>query len=187
MPSFRHNLLGIGVLCDQDCKVLFTIRSVIIYDKDNKPFLTEWIETVRAKLWRISLNQDLSDIPPFPEDHNATPEEATIEAYSAYDLPSVEALVKYFHAAAGYPMRSTWLTAIKAGNFKTWPGLTYNNARRYCPSAGEFIKGHMVQTRKNVRSTKIKESKADILKQQFARALYGAKTRVGELPDSRRP
>ena len=40
MPSFRHNLLGIGVLCDKDCKVLFTKGSVIIYDKNNKTFLT---------------------------------------------------------------------------------------------------------------------------------------------------
>ena len=26
-------------------------------------------------------------------------------AFSAYDLPSVEALVRYFHAAAGYPIK----------------------------------------------------------------------------------
>ena len=42
MPSFRHNLLGIGILCDKDCKFLFIKRRVIIYDKDNKTFLTGW-------------------------------------------------------------------------------------------------------------------------------------------------
>ena len=54
-----------------------------------------------------------------PEDPDVTPDEATLEAYSAYNLPSVEALVKYFYAASGYPVRSTWLTAIKNSNFKT--------------------------------------------------------------------
>ena len=42
MPNFCHNLLGIGVLCDKDCKGLFTKSSVIIYDKDNKHLLTGW-------------------------------------------------------------------------------------------------------------------------------------------------
>ena len=42
MPAFRHNLLGIGILCDKDCKVLFTKEMVIIYDKNNEPFLTGW-------------------------------------------------------------------------------------------------------------------------------------------------
>ena len=44
MPGFRHNLLGIGNLCDKDCRVVFTKHSVVIYDKNNKPFLTVWRE-----------------------------------------------------------------------------------------------------------------------------------------------
>ena len=157
IPSFRYNLLGIGVLCEKDCKVLFTKRSVIIYDRDNKPFLTGWRETDREKLWHISLKPDLYNFPPFPEDPGATQEELTLEAYITYDLPSVKELFKYFHAATSYPVRYTWLTAIKAGNLKTWPGLTYNNAHRYCPSADETLKFHMVQTCQNIRSTKLKE------------------------------
>ena len=191
MPSFHHNLLGIGVLCDKDCKVIFTKRSVIIYDKDKKPFLTGCREIDRAKLWRISLKLDLSKFPPCPKDPGATQEGATFEAYSTYDLPSVEAFVKYFHTAAGYPVRSTWLTAIKAGNFKTWPGLTYNNVRHYCPSSDETLKGHMVQTRQNIRSTKLKETQSDIVniqfKQQFTRAGYGSKTKRVKLPDIEKP
>ena len=88
-------------------------------------------------------------------------------------------------------MRSTWLMAIKAGHFKTWPGLTYNNACRYCPSVVETLKVHMVQTRQNVRSTKLKETQADIVKLQFKKqftgAGYGAKTRSNELPDMEKP
>ena len=79
MQNFRYNLLGIGVLCDKDCKVLFTKRPVIIYDKDNIPFSSGWREIVRSKLWYISLKPDLYNIPPCPEDPDATPEEATLE------------------------------------------------------------------------------------------------------------
>ena len=76
------------------------------------------------------------------------------EAKKAYDLPSLEALVRYMHVAAGFPVKSTWLKAINKGNFTTWPGLTYSNEAKYCPQSVENLKGHMVQSSQGVRSTK---------------------------------
>ena len=81
---------------------------------------------------------------------------ATLEAYSAYNLPSVEALIRYFHAAAGYPVRSTWLTAVSAGNYSSRWGLTLANATKYCPLATATIMGDIFQKRQGVRSTKPK-------------------------------
>ena len=81
-------------------------------------------------------------------------EHTTLGVYSAYELPSVAALVRYFHAYTGYPVISTWLNAIKAGNYMSWTGLTYNNEARYCPSSDKTIKGHMVMTRQGIRSTR---------------------------------
>ena len=67
-------------------------------------------------------------------------------ALNVHDLPSVAALVKYLHACAGFPVHSTWLAAIKAGNFASRPGLTYANAAKYCPIYVEKIRGHMAQS-----------------------------------------
>ena len=58
------------------------------------------------------------------------------------------------HAAAGFLVRSTWLQAIKNGNFNSWPGLTYDNAAKYFPQSMEKLKGHMVQSSQGFRSTK---------------------------------
>eukprot|EP00956_Cyclotella_meneghiniana_P042677 scaffold249030_cov93-Cyclotella_meneghiniana.AAC.1 len=79
-------------------------------------------------------------------------------ALNAHDLPSVGALVHYLHATAGFPVKATWLAAIKAGNYSSWPGLTYANASKYCPSSDETIKGHLAQVRQGIRSTKPKPS-----------------------------
>ena len=87
-----------------------------------------------------------------PDDANRS----TLKAYSAYDLPSVRALIRYFHATAGYPIRSTWLKAIGSGNYSTWPGLTLANAKKYCPTATATLMGHLFQKRQGVRSTKMK-------------------------------
>jgi hypothetical protein len=54
---------------------------------------------------------------------------ASTRAFNAHDLPSVG-------AAADFPVKSTWLAAIKAAS---WPGLTYANASKYCPSRDETI------------------------------------------------
>ena len=77
-------------------------------------------------------------------------------ALNAHGRPSVGALVKYLHTCAGFPVRSTWLAAIKAGNYSTWPGLTFANAAKYCPVSVETIRGHMAQSRQSTRSTKLK-------------------------------
>ena len=88
------------------------------------------------------------------EDHGG--KTVLLSAFSAYDLPSVEALVRLFHATAGYPLKSTWLRAIKKGYFDSWPGLTYANVNKYCPLAIETMRGHLTQVRQGLRSTKIK-------------------------------
>ena len=72
------------------------------------------------------------------------------------DLPSIPALVGFYHACLGFPVKQTWLEAIKAGNCDTFDGLTYSNAARYCPDSDETILGHLAQQRQNIRSTKPK-------------------------------
>jgi len=62
--------------------------------------------------------------------------------------------IKWIHSVSGYPVKSTWLKATKAGNFVGWPLLTVNNVTKYYPDTVETPRGHMNQTRKNVKSTK---------------------------------
>ena len=143
MTGFRHTLIGVGPLCDADCTVTFTRASVIVRDAQVSPVLTGWQEQSGPRLWRIALQPGESNLPNIPHDANSN----TLKAYSAYDLPSVEALIRYFHALAGYPVHSKWLKAIVTGNYSTWPGLTPDNAAKYCPSATATILGHLVQKR----------------------------------------
>jgi hypothetical protein len=80
------------------------------------------------------------------------------QANSVYDLPYTEQAIKWMHAVCGYPVKSTWLKAIKAGNYIGWPMLTECNVNKYYPETSETSKGHTNQTRKNVRSTKAKRT-----------------------------
>jgi hypothetical protein len=48
---------------------------------------------------------------------------------------------------------STFINDTEAGNFVTWPTLTAQHVRKYLEKSEETLKGHLNQTRKNVRST----------------------------------
>ena len=90
-----------------------------------------WLEIEGPSLWRMSLLQDETSTPDITAP-NA--QKSTLKAFSAYNSPNVEDLIRYFHAAAGLPVRYTWIKAIKTGNFDSWTGITYQNSTKYCPT-----------------------------------------------------
>ena len=48
------------------------------------------------------------------------------------------------HAAAGFPVKETWIRSVRAGNYATWPGMSVKSIIKYCPDdAEETLKGHM--------------------------------------------
>ena len=98
----------------------------------------------------MSIMPNTVNIPPLPNDHKTT----TLQAFSDYYLPSIEALIQYFHADSGFPVRDTWSKDIKAGNFASGPGLTNQNASKAYPTTNETLKGHMVQVHQGFCYTK---------------------------------
>jgi hypothetical protein len=78
------------------------------------------------------------------------------EVNNVYDLPAMPQTILYLHAAAGYPVKDTWIKAIKHSNFITWPGLTPETVRKNYPDSDKMQKGHMKQQCQNVQLTKVR-------------------------------
>jgi hypothetical protein len=76
---------------------------------------------------------------------------------NVYDINKFHEAIQYLHAKSGSPVPSTFIKAIEAGNFVTWPTLTAQHVRKYLEKSEAIIKGHLNQTRKNVRSTRPKK------------------------------
>jgi hypothetical protein len=64
-------------------------------------------------------------------------------------------LIQYHHASCFSPRQSTWLDAIRNGQFTTWPGVTVSAVQRYFTKSIATALGHLDQNRKNVQSTKV--------------------------------
>ena len=76
---------------------------------------------------------------------------------NVYDLRSLARAVRYLHAAAGFPTKTTWLKSIRNSNYLIWPLLNIHNLNRHLPESEEVQKGHMQNQRQGVRSTKAKD------------------------------
>jgi hypothetical protein len=51
-------------------------------------------------------------------------EKHELQCNHAHDNNNQKYLINYLHAACFIPVKLTWITAIKNGNFLSWPGLT---------------------------------------------------------------
>lgn len=110
MPSFPDSLISISKLCDAGLHCTFAPQSVLAFDPSTNDIkLQGWRDTA-SKLWRFPLGQERTNINTDSAQHSNS-----ITANSAYDLPSVSALIKHHHASAGFPIKNTWCQAIKDG------------------------------------------------------------------------
>ena len=79
-------------------------------------------------------------------------------ANNVFDLPYIEEAVKWIHAVCRYPVKSTWIKSIKAGNYIGWPMLNERNVAKYYSETTKTPKGHLNQSRKKFRSIKPKRT-----------------------------
>jgi hypothetical protein len=104
----------------------------------------------------------------------------------AHDNSNQKDLINYLHAACFSPVKSTWIRAIKNGNFTSWPGLTEHAVEKHLSKSTSTTKGHLNQQRQNARTTKIKDAKVIVtepdldhgIKTQF---VYAATIDAGQI------
>ena len=56
----------------------------------------------------------------------------------------------------GFPTKSTWIKAIKGGNYATLPYLSIETVRIYYPESNKMAQGHIKSVKEGIRSTKVK-------------------------------
>ena len=155
--DFPHSLMSVGKTADDGTISIFTKDGVTVH-KEKDVLITCQGEPILIGVrdehgrYRIPLVQAKGQWQPRRPSKRVNA--ALRQANSVYDLPSIEQAIKWMHAVCGYPVKSTWMKAVKAGNFVGWPLLTEKNINKYYPDTDETQKGHMNQTRKNARSTK---------------------------------
>jgi hypothetical protein len=143
LPGLVHNsLISMEQLCDNECSVTFTQDRVTV--STNGKYVMYGSRDPKSSLWRVDLKQ------------NMTPKIA--QCNHAHDNNNRKDSINYLHAACFSPVKSTWIKAIKNGNFSSWSGLNEQNIEKHLSKSTSTTKGHLNQQRQNARKTKVKDS-----------------------------
>lgn len=153
-PDLHKSLVSIGQLCDAGCTATFNKTSVTVH-KNNNIVVTGTRNTTNG-LWEILLPPN--DSPNVLTNDRCSHRHVTPlpEANSVYTTACNKELVQFLHRTCFSPTVSTWIDAIAAGFFATWPGLTVDLVRKHLPPSEATTLGHMRQTYQNTRSTQPK-------------------------------
>jgi hypothetical protein len=154
LPGLKTPLMSVNKMAEEGYTTIFHLREegVTIYKPGTltiamtEPPILQGCKPKGAKLWTILVKIETN----------------TEQANNAYDLPSISQTVKSHHASAGYPVADTWIKAIKAENYNTWPTITPATVQRHFPESEETQKGHMKKHRQGVRATRVLAEATDV-------------------------
>ena len=132
-----QELMSVRQLADQGYTTVFHpyLQGATVHDNDSfklvtnkSPLLQGWRDN--GGLWTVPL--------------------AGEKALNVYKLPSTKEVIRFEHAALGFPTKATLLKAIRNKNLVTFPGMSADNINNFSPESDETQKGHMRQSRQGV-------------------------------------
>ena len=159
VPALKHNSLISGSkFADANYYTILTPTEVLIYDGNDgiqisvskEAILRGWRD-ITTGMWRVPLQPN---VVPTKSEFVLLPSSTEEAIANVYELPSTEQIIRYLHACAGYPTKSTWIKAIRGGNYASWPFITVDNVNKHFPESNETNQGHMKGIKQGIRSTK---------------------------------
>jgi hypothetical protein len=158
VPGVQELLVSVPVLSSNGYTTVFLpgIGGVKIYEKGGVNIVAKSPPVIQG--WRDG--RGLFMVPIADEATISQSIDIHESANSIYESPSTKEVVRFLHAALGFPTKATLLTAARHGNLATLPGLTPENISRHFPESEETQKRHMKQKKQGVRSTKVVDEDA---------------------------
>ena len=182
VPDFKGNLFSTSKFVDAGYAWKFDQDKVGVYDTTNTKNTTSRVAVMKGwhvpgeNVWRFPLQTEDG----VPLESRTSPQELLRSqpppVRNVCKLRTKPELVRYYHAAAGFPTKPTWIAAIKNGHYKTWPGLNQKDVAKYFPNSTEMWRGHGRKIKSGQRSTrqpvKEEEDAPDLPTSEGERAIF---------------
>ena len=122
VPNLHSTLISVPKMAEHGYIAVFNKMEAKIYDgtTSGEPIITAQ-RCNETGLWKMNLDLDYEILGHEYSDHFIA---GVHKANAIFDLPNTRQSLMYFHAVAGFPPKETFVKAVQAGNYATWPGLT---------------------------------------------------------------
>ncbi len=160
VPNLHTTLISVPKMAEHGYKAVFNKHEARIYDGTTTKLTASGNPIIVAPRcedtgqWKMELNLDYKILGRENPKYFIA---GVDKANAIFDLPNTRHSLLYYHVLAGFPVKDTFLDAVWAGNYATWPGLTTTLIAKHFPNLEEIQKGHMKGQRKGIRSTKVRE------------------------------
>ena len=159
LPTFKHSLISVGQLCDDNCTATFSKHRCTIYNQHNELVITG-IQNPDTGLYE----QEMTITTHRHRHKERIPvryKRQTQKANATLPTKNLQEQIKYLHQCAFSPTTRTWIKAVQKGHFKTWPGVTVDAIKNYSPKSEATTLGHLDQQQKNIQSMKSQDDDQD--------------------------
>ncbi len=152
VSGLHSTLISVPKLADAGYTTVFSKARPAIYDdytttiSASNPPVLDADRCDRTGLWKLLLDNKIKVT------NMNSPTTKAINAI--FDLPSTRQTFLWYHAAAGFPVKESFIKAVRNGNYATWPKLTITLINKYMPDSDETAKGHLKGQCQGIRSTK---------------------------------
>jgi hypothetical protein len=183
VPGLHLTLVSVPKIADAGYTTVFSKKGAAIYDDHTTTITADKLPVLEANrcdltgLWKLPLH---------PEGIVANGEPPHDKAINIiFNLPSACQNFLWFHAAAGFPPKETFIRAIRNRNYARWPKLTIQLIHKYMPDSDETAKRHLKGQRQGVRLTKQKAFKKMIKVEEARIKIEGESSPFHPLPPTK--
>jgi hypothetical protein len=150
-----HSLISIGQFCDAGCTA--TIDSEKLDISYNNDIVVTGNRSTDTGLWHMAYTPTSTD------------STSTLPYYANATITTntTKNIIEFFHAAMFSPTNSTLLKALTLNYITNVPGVSAATFKKYAPFSAATVKGHLDQTRQNIRSTKTNVEDNETIDEQF--------------------
>jgi hypothetical protein len=145
VPNLHSTLISVPKMADVDYIAVFDKKEARIYKDAMTTIVSATKDPILVApccqdtgLWKLNLDYEVLG--------NKYPDQfitGVDKANTIFALPNTGQSLLNHHALAGFPPKETFLAAVRAGNYATWPGLTTTLILKHFPDFDKIQKGHM--------------------------------------------
>jgi len=145
VPGLHLTLISVPKLADAGYTTVIYDDYTTTISASNPPVL-DAERCDHTGLWKLQLDDKTK------ETNGTLPTNEAINVI--FDLPSARQTFLWYHAAAGFPIKESFIKAVRNGNYATWSKLTVTLINKYMPDSDEMAKSHLKGQRQGIRLTK---------------------------------